>query len=94
MSSSAIVKPMKTTLGRVRRVVREASKISASPAYMKKERVRERLQQLIADQVAAGEITDQDTLEGVLKDVDMAMGVLKSIPFEVWQKLSRLTPKQ
>ncbi len=85
---------MKTTLGRVRRVVREVNKIGASPAYMKKERVRERLQQLIADQVAAGEITDQDTLDGVLKDVDMAMGALKSIPFEVWQKLSRLPPKQ
>lgn len=79
---------MKITVGELRRVVQEAGKVGASPDYMKKERVREKLQQLIADHVASGEITDQASLQQFLKDVEISMTALKMIPFEVWGKLS------
>lgn len=83
---------MKLTLGQLRQVVREAGKISASADYMKKERVREMLQQLIADHVASGEVKDQASLEQFIKDVDVSMTALKMIPFEVWQKLGGAKP--
>jgi hypothetical protein len=63
-------------------------KVAASPSYMKKEAVREKLQGLIADAVASGEITDQATLEGFLQDINISMTALKMIPFMVWQKLA------
>jgi hypothetical protein len=86
---------MKLTLGQLRRTIREAGKIAASPEYMKKERVREKLQQLIADNVASGEITDQAGLEQFIKDIDISMTALKMIPFEVWGKLSGVaSPKK
>lgn len=83
---------MKLTVGQLRRTIREAGKISASPEYMKKERVREKLQQLIADHVAAGEITDQAGLEQFIKDVDVSMTALKMVPFDVWAKMAGKTP--
>ena len=83
---------MKLRLGRLRQIVREAGKIGASADYMKKERVREQLQGLIAGYVASGEITDQKSLEQFIKDVDVSMTALKMIPFEVWQKLSGAKP--
>lgn len=79
---------MKMSVGDLRRVVQEAGKIGASADYMKKERVREKLQQLIADHVASGEIADQESLQQFLKDVEVSMTALKMIPFEVWGKLA------
>lgn len=83
---------MKLKLGKLRKIVREAGKIGASPDYMKKERVREKLQKLIADHVASGEITDQAGLDQFIKDVDVSMTALKMIPFEVWGKLAGAKP--
>ena len=83
---------MRLTLGQLRQVVREAGKVHASPEYMKKERVREKLQQLVADHVASGEITDQATLEQFIKDVDISMTALKMIPFDVWMKMAGKAP--
>lgn len=82
---------MKLTLGQLRRVIQEVGKVSASADYMKKERVRERLQGLISSAISSGEITDQLTLEQFIKDVDVSMTALKMIPFEVWAKLSNVT---
>jgi len=79
---------MKITVGELKRVVQEAGKVGASPDYMKKERVREKLQKLIADHVASGEIADQASLQQFLKDVEVSMTALKMIPFEVWGKLA------
>ncbi len=83
---------MKLKLGRLRQIVREAGKIGVSPDYIKKERVREKLQQLIADHVATGKITDQAGLEQFVKDVDISMTALKMIPFEVWGKMAGAKP--
>jgi len=85
---------MKITLGRVRRLIREAGKIGASSEYMKKERVREQLQQVITDHVRSGEISDDESLKQFIKDVDLSMTSLKMIPFEVWKKLSGSSKKQ
>lgn len=60
--------------------------------YLAKERVREKLQQLIADNVAAGEIIDQTGLEQFFKDVDMSMMALKMVPFDVWTKIAGKAP--
>lgn len=59
---------------------------------MKKERIREKLQQLIAGAVASGEVTDQTSLDQVVKDIDTAMTALKVIPFEVWTKIAGIQP--
>ena len=63
-------------------------KVAASPAYMKKEVVREKLQSMIADQIAAGAIPDQAALDEYLKDINISMTALKMIPFEIWKKLA------
>lgn len=80
-------------LNKLRKFIREAVKIGASPSYMKKERTRERLQRLVADQVAEGEVVDQASLDQFMNDVDMSLKALKMIPFEVWSKLSPKKPK-
>lgn len=74
----------------IRHYVKEAvkGKVSASPSYMKKEAIREKLQGIIADAVASGEIADQAALEGFLQDINISMTALKMIPFMVWQKLA------
>jgi hypothetical protein len=76
-----------------KQLVREA-KVSASKDYLAKERVREKLQSLIADHVASGEIADQADLEQFIKDVNVSMTALKMVPFEVWQKLSGVSLKK
>jgi hypothetical protein len=78
---------MRTTLGRLRREIREA-KAAASPEYMKKERVREALQALVAGMVSRGEVTDQATLDEAFGALDMSLGALKMVPFEVWQGMA------
>lgn len=83
---------MKLTVGQLRRTIREAGKIAASPEYMKKERVREKLQQLIVDRVATGEIANQAELEQFIKDVDVSMMALKMVPFDVWAKMAGKVP--
>lgn len=83
---------MKLTVGQLRQVVREAGKIGASADYMKKERVREQLQAMVAEHVAAGDIADQASLEQFIKDIDTSMTALKMIPFEVWTKLAGKAP--
>ena len=83
---------MKLTVRELRKTIREAGKIGASPEYMKKERVREKLQALVADHVASGEITDQASLDQFVKDVDISMTALKMIPFEVWTKMAGGAP--
>jgi hypothetical protein len=63
-------------------------KVAASPSYMKKEAIREKLQGIIADAVANGEVVDQPSLEQFLVDINTSMTALKMIPFKVWTKLA------
>lgn len=78
---------MRTTIGEVKRVVREV-RVAASASYAKKERVRERLQQVIQDAVADGTVTDDASLADLFKTFDMATSALKMVPFDVWLKMS------
>jgi len=82
---------MKITVGQLRELFKQGlseGRIGASEDYMKKERVREELQNLVAAAVASGEITDQASLERFLTDINTSMTALKMIPFEVWDKLA------
>lgn len=83
---------MRITVGQLRALFREGieeAKIAASPDYMKKEKVREELQDLIAARVASGEIPDQNALEQFIKDIHTSMTALKMIPYDTWKKLGR-----
>ena len=74
--------------GLVREFVVEALKIgrvSASETYMKKEIVREKLQALLQDAVASGEIQNAKELEEWWKTVEMATKALKMVPLMAWQ---------
>ena len=82
-----IYKKVKLTIGTVRTLVREA-KIKASPAYIKKEKTREELQQMIIQRISSNEIASVTELETFFSDISLAMTALKSIPFEVWEKLA------
>lgn len=79
---------MKLTVRELRHAIREAGKIGASPEYMKKERIREQLQKIIADNVASGDIADQAALDQFIKDIGTSMTALKMIPFDVWSKMA------
>ncbi len=76
---------MKLTVSHLRTLVREA-KVSASASYMRKERVREALQDIISMMVGDTVKTDKDLVEA-FKDVEMAVNSLKMIPLDVWMKL-------
>jgi hypothetical protein len=53
---------------------------------MRKERVREAIQQCLADLIASS-VTTQEQLTELFDDVDISVKALKMIPFEVWEKL-------
>lgn len=83
---------MRITVGQLRKLFKEGvreGRIAASADYMKKEKVREELQGIIAARVASGEIPDEDSLQRFIQDVDTSMTALKMIPFEVWKKLGQ-----
>jgi hypothetical protein len=62
------------------------AKVGASENYMRKERVREAIQQCLADLIASS-VTTQEQLTELFDDVDISVKALKMIPFEVWEKL-------
>ena len=60
--------------------------VSASKDYMKKEAVRQSLQDSFAAMIAENVSTDEE-LASFFKSVEMSVSALKMIPLEVWQKL-------
>jgi hypothetical protein len=78
---------MKLSLSRLRSLIREA--ISASEDYMKKERIREDLQDRVIEAVMKGDIKDEKDLVEYFKTVDMAVKALKMIPYDVFVKLAK-----
>jgi len=79
---------MQNEKGLVREFVVEAlksSKVRASETYMKKEVVREKLQALLQEAVASGEIQNQKELDDWWKTVEMATKALKMVPLMAWQ---------
>jgi len=81
---------MKIAVGRLRELFRqgmEEAKVGASAEYMKKERVREAFQQVIASMVAAGDVQDEKDLQELFNAANLSLNALKMIPFDVWKKL-------
>ena len=64
-------------------------KISATPEYLKKERIREELQSVIASRVNAGSINDEKDLQSLIADMNMALAALKMIPLSAWRRLAQ-----
>ena len=83
---------MKITVGQLRELFRQGlateAKVGAHPDYMKKERVREKLQQIVAELVASGEVKDEKDLEETFGAADMSLKALKMIPLDVWKKIA------
>ena len=83
---------MKISVKGVRKLVHDViaeQKISASPEYMKKEKIREELQKLIVDKIATGVVNNEQELGSLISDINTAMTALKMVPFSVWQKLTK-----
>lgn len=78
---------MKISVGELKRMIDEA-KIGASPGYMKKEALRQALQDVVTTSVSTGQVADEKALQQVFQDMDTALKALKMIPFDVWKKLS------
>lgn len=70
-----------------RMVLEEAAK--ASKDYMKKEAVRQRIQDLASSMVAAGEITSEAELADFWKTVEMSAAALKMVPFDAFKMVKR-----
>jgi len=62
--------------------------IKASSSYMKKERVRAELQEMIVASVKSGAITDQKSLDEFFSTLDMAALALKAVPYEAYVQLA------
>ncbi len=83
---------MRITVGQLRRLFADAmaeAKVGASEEYMKKERVREHMQEHILDMVRSGEITDQAGVDAWCDAADMSLKALKMVPFDVYAKMAK-----
>jgi hypothetical protein len=69
-------------------VIDEAGKISASPAYLQKEKVREHVQRLIIDAVKSKSIASQADFDDFCRTADMALKALAQVPFAVYAKMA------
>lgn len=81
---------MKLTL---RHLIREA--IHASPEYMKQEETRERIQRELIGLIVSGTVRSQKDVDRYFwfisdtqPGTELALTALRSIPFQVWQKLA------
>jgi hypothetical protein len=83
---------MRLTIKRLRNVVSEA--ITASTAYLKREQVREQLQEIIIEQVKSGAISSDEDLSDFFKSVDMSVGALKMVPFQVYSSMANPDTKK
>lgn len=82
---------MKLSVGELRRLLGagiEEAKVGASPGYMKKERVREALQQVVVGLVKSGDVSDEASLKELFATADMALKALKMVPIDVWTKIA------
>lgn len=62
--------------------------IKASSSYMKKERVRAEIQEMIIASVKSSAITDQKSLDEFFSTLDMAALALKAVPYEAYVQLA------
>lgn len=68
------------------------AKVAASPEYMKKEAVRQALQDMVSGMVADGRVGNQQALDEAFAALDMSVKALKMVPFEVWQRMAGGAP--
>ena len=66
----------------------EAAIVKATPSYMKKEAIREKLQGMIMDAVRTKDVSTQKELDDLFQTFDMATNTLKSVPIEVYKKMT------
>jgi hypothetical protein len=78
---------MKLSFGKLRKLLTEI-RIAAKRDYMAKERQREMIQRWIVQAISSGMIIDQRSLDEFIATIVMAATTLKSVPFDVWQKLA------
>ena len=83
---------MKTLRSIIKSLVNEA--VAASKEYMKKEAVRQQLQDLIASKVASGEINDQSQLDEWFQASTMALNALKMVPIEAYMTVNISSKKR
>jgi len=72
---------MNDVVNKVRRIVLDEA-IKASKEYMKKELVRQRIQELVASMVEAGEIRTAAELDDFWKSAEMSILALRMIPID------------
>lgn len=60
---------------------------SASPEYMKKERIREYLQDHLLELVKNDQIQSDDDLATYFETLKMALEALRAVPLTVWQQI-------
>lgn len=73
---------------KVRRLVLDEA-IRASKDYMKKEQVRQRIQDLAAAMVASGEIKNDAELADFWSTIEMSVGALKMVPYDAFKGSKR-----
>lgn len=73
---------------KLRRLVLDEA-IRASKDYMKKEQIRQRIQDLATAMVAAGEIKSDAELADFWKTVEMSVGALRMVPFDALRAAKR-----
>ena len=76
----------------IRRFITEVltgKKVGASKSYMKKEELRQKLQEFLQNEVAAGVVKNQEELDEWWSTVEMAAGALKMVPFMAWISMNK-----
>lgn len=63
--------------------------VRASPEYMKKENVRQAIQDVLMSLVAKGEIASPADLESFFSSATMSLRALQAVPFKVYQQLGK-----
>jgi hypothetical protein len=71
-------------ISKIRRMVLEEA-IKASRDYMKKEQVRQRIQDLATAMIASGDIKSDADLADFWKTVEMSVTTLKMVPISAFQ---------
>lgn len=68
----------------LKRYIAETVKIS--PAYAKKEDLKNKVQALVEDAVSSGEVKTPEELADWWNTVSMAVAALKGVPLEAWRR--------
>lgn len=83
---------MQVTVKRLKALITEA--IAASESYMKREQVRQEIQDRIVQGISSKAIKNDDDLKKYFETIEMALSALKMIPFDVYVKISKSDKKK